>query len=779
MALMPPPSRDAGDILDAVPEAYLHFDSQSRLTFANRAAQRLLGRDPAGLLGKAILEAYPALAGTPVEERYRRALAERTPIAFECCRETGQNCYAVTFMPGPNGGIIVQVVDITERKRAESALLEREERNRILLEESPDPIFSFTPEGRYTYVNQAFAKGVGKPVEEITGNTIWDVFDKEEADKRFGPLSQVFRTGLAKVIEVRVPRPDGDRYYVTTITPIKDAAGKVVSAICSSKEITGRIRAEETLREREQLLRESQTVARLGSYAVDVATGMWTSSAVMDECFGIDETYHRSVEGWAALIHPGDRAMMADYFRDEVVGRGRAFDKEYRIIRNDSKTERWVHGLGKLDFDAEGRPVRMHGTIQDITDRKRADEERAKLEAQLAQAQKMESIGRLAGGIAHDFNNLLTVINGYATFLSDELNIPDALREYALEIGKAGERAAGLTRQLLAFSRKQIIRPRPIDLNCVVADSERMLRRLIGEDIELLTTLAPDLGTVTADPDQIHHVIMNLAVNARDAMPGGGKLEIATADVELDEAAAALHADATPGRFVQLTVADTGTGMTEEVRKNVFEPFFTTKETGKGTGLGLAMVYGILRQSNGWIDAQSELGKGSTFRIYLPRIENAPAAEEPRPEADALRGEETVLVVEDQEGVRRLAKAILKARGYHILEASNGAEAHAIARQHAGKIDLLLTDVVMPGLDGQALSEQLRESRPKLKVILMSGYSEDVIASRGALASNLVYIQKPFSPNDLAAKVREVLAVQAGPDRGPAAVAHAPRKRRR
>ena len=403
-----------------------------------------------------------------------------------------------------------------------------------------------------------------------------------------------------------------------------------------------------------------------------------------------------------------------------------------------------------------GESLRIISLCRDVSDRKRNEEVR--LQLQLAQAQKMESIGRLAGGVAHDFNNLLTVINGYAAFLSKELVVQDPLRRYALEIGEAGKRAASLTSQLLAFSRKRAIMPRAVDVNAVVADAERMLQRLIGEDIELVSSLAPHLGLVMADPDQMHQIILNLAVNARDAMPNGGKFEITTAEVELDETAADAHPDATPGRYVRLTVTDTGTGMTEEVQRKIFEPFFTTKEPGKGTGLGLAMVYGAVRQHDGWIEVKSKLGWGSTFRIHLPCIDAGVAVDEAKlATTNAVHGDETVLVVEDQEAVRRLTKTILEEHGYRVLEAASGAEAHAVARGHAGEIDLLLTDVVMPGMDGRTLSEQLRDLRPNLRVILMSGYAGDLIAHGDTLASGLAYIQKPFVPEELATKVRGVL----------------------
>jgi PAS domain S-box-containing protein len=403
-----------------------------------------------------------------------------------------------------------------------------------------------------------------------------------------------------------------------------------------------------------------------------------------------------------------------------------------------------------------GESLRTISLCRDVSDRKRAEEVR--LQLQLAQAQKMESIGRLAGGVAHDFNNLLTVINGYAAFLSKELVVQDPLRKYAVEIGEAGKRAASLTSQLLAFSRKRAIMPKAVDVNAVVADAERMLQRLIGEDIELVSSLAPHLGLVMADPDQMHQIILNLAVNARDAMPNGGRFEITTAEVELDETAAAAHPDATPGCYVRLTVTDTGTGMTEEVQRKIFEPFFTTKGPGKGTGLGLAMVYGAVRQHDGWIEVNSKLGRGSTFQIHLPCIDAGVAADEAKLAAtNAVHGDETVLVVEDQEAVRRLTKTILEEHGYRVLEAASGAEAHAVAKEHAGEIDLLLTDVVMPGMDGRTLSGQLRDLRPNLRVILMSGYAGDLTAHEGAPASGLAYIQKPFVPEELATKVRGVL----------------------
>jgi two-component system, cell cycle sensor histidine kinase and response regulator CckA len=384
---------------------------------------------------------------------------------------------------------------------------------------------------------------------------------------------------------------------------------------------------------------------------------------------------------------------------------------------------------------------------------------RLQLESQLRQAQKLESLGRLAGGVAHDFNNLLTIINGYSDLMLKTLDPNDPLHSQAFEIHKAGGRAAGLTSQLLAFSRKQVIEPRALNVNAIINDTDRMLRRLIGEDIEFVAALDPLVGQILADPGQIHQIIMNLAVNARDAMPNGGKLEITTKTVDVDESAAALNGDKVPGKYVLLTVTDTGIGMDEKTLQSAFEPFFTTKRYGKGTGLGLSTVYGIVQQSGGWIRVWSAVGHGTSFDIYLPQIDACPIPDrEPLATTELVHGGETVLVVEDQGEVRSLTRTILESSGYHVLEAASGDEAFRFAKDYSGEIHLLLTDVILPGMNGKTLSEQLRVLRPNLKVIFTSGYPEDVISRHGVLEHDVAYLPKPFSPESLAVKVREVLA---------------------
>jgi signal transduction histidine kinase/CheY-like chemotaxis protein len=389
--------------------------------------------------------------------------------------------------------------------------------------------------------------------------------------------------------------------------------------------------------------------------------------------------------------------------------------------------------------------------------------ERRTLEQQLRQAQKMEAIGRLAGGIAHDFNNLLMVISGYGEFLLERIGSDPALRGPAQEVANAAERATSLTRQLLAFSRKQMLAPKVLDLNAVVTENLKMLTRLIGEDIDLVMVPGADIGAVKADPGQIEQVIMNLAVNARDAMPHGGKLTIETANITLDENYARFHAPVKPGEYVMLAISDTGMGMDPDTQSHIFEPFFTTKGT-KGTGLGLSTVYGIIKQSDGYIWAHSESGKGTTFKIYLPRVAatGEPLAAQPALAApQAVQVRETILLVEDEPSVRRLGLQYLERQGYTVLEAADGAAAIRVANSYPGPIHLLLTDVIMPGMNGRELAQRISTLRPEIKVLYMSGYTENAIGHDGILDTSITLLHKPFALPALKNKVREALASEA------------------
>ncbi len=453
--------------------------------------------------------------------------------------------------------------------------------------------------------------------------------------------------------------------------------------------------------------------------------------------------------GWADTLHPEDRdRVLTNWY--ERLRDGRPFQGEHRLRKADG-SYRWFLDRAVPLRDKQGSVVRWFGTCIDIDDLKRVEDE-------FRQAQKLEAVGRLAGGIAHDFNNLITVIQGCCEVLLHTMSADDRGRELVEEIHRAGQRSAALTRQLLVFGRKQVVQPRVLDLNETVANAEKLFRRMIGEDVRLETVLRPLTGRVKADPGQLEQVLMNLVVNARDAMPTGGRLTIETADAELDEEHARLCPGVEPGHYVALSVGDTGCGMSEEIKARIFEPFFTTKEPGKGTGLGLAVVHGIVRQAGGHIDVDSKPGQGTTFKVYLPRLE-----EQARPGTPPLgvkcppRGTETILLVEDEEEVRTLTRRVLLGCGYCVLEAPDGETALQVAARHDGPIHLLLTDVVMPGMGGRPLAERLRAMHPTAKVLFVSGYTDDAVVRHGILEDRVQFLQKPFSPVALALKLRDVM----------------------
>jgi signal transduction histidine kinase/CheY-like chemotaxis protein len=537
----------------------------------------------------------------------------------------------------------------------------------------------------------------------------------------------------------------------------------------AESERRARDRAERETREQARMLVESQRVARLGSYRADLVAGSWTSSAMLDEIFGIDDpAFRKDVPGWLAIVHPDERDEIAAYFA-EVAGGRQAFDREYRIRRLSDGAERWVHGIGELTYDSEGRPLELIGTIQDVTERKAAEVEKAHVGGMLRQSQRLEAVGQLAGGVAHDFNNILGVITGYAELMQRQLPEDHPARPRLAEILKAAGRAAALTRQLLAFGRKQVMQPKVLDLNLVLRDLGKMVERLVGEDVEVEVRAAPELGAVKADPTQIDQVVMNLVVNARDAMPRGGHLTIETANADFDEAYAASHPPALAGRFVMIAVSDSGVGMDAEIQKHVFEPFFTTKPPGEGTGLGLATVYGIVKQSGGYIWVYSEPGRGTTFKIYLPRADETPVAEAAAPATVASAwGHETVLVVEDNAPLRETVQQALQERGYVVLIAGGGEAAIETAASHAGPIHLLLSDVVMPKLGGPELALRLSELRPGIRVLFMSGYSNGAVSRHGVLGPDVSLLEKPFTGERLARAVRAAL------DRQSASRDHAP-----
>jgi PAS domain S-box-containing protein len=430
---------------------------------------------------------------------------------------------------------------------------------------------------------------------------------------------------------------------------------------------------------------------------------------------------------------------------------------EWEIIRKDG-TIRSVEASVSLIRNPKGEPTGFRGIVRDITEQKEAGREMIALQEELRQSQKMEAIGRLAGGIAHDFNNLLTVISGNCQLSLLDLKEGDPLRRSIEEIRVASDRASSLTRQLLAFSRRQTLNFMILDLNDILRNLDKMLHRVIGEDIELIYLLSKDIGKIKTDPGQVEQVILNLALNARDAMPKGGKLILETANAEIDDEYVQAHIGVKPGRYVRLSVSDTGAGIPPEVRERIFEPFFTTKENGKGIGLGLSTVYGIVKQSGGNIWVYSEPGYGTVFKVYFPRAEEPVEVwSEKVKEIETLYGGETILLVEDDEAVRKLAMQILRKQGYKVLEAKHGGDALLISKKYQDLIHLMVTDVVMPGMSGRELAENLLATRPEMKVLYISGYTDNTIVHLGVLEPEIHFIQKPFTMEALAKKVREVL----------------------
>jgi two-component system, cell cycle sensor histidine kinase and response regulator CckA len=645
--------------------------------------------------------------------------------------------------------------DVTARKLAEeqlregarrSALAEREFRTLFAANPLPMWIYDLTTL-RFLEVNDAAVQRYGYGRDEFLAMTIREIRPSDDVDQLVTHIRQPrdpwqsagvwqHRLKSGQIIDVDITSH--------TVTFAEHSAALVVA-----QDITERKRAVDTLRAAEERTRFALQNANVGIWDMDYTTGVLRWSEVLEHQYGLQPgtfcgTFHEFIE----RVHPDDRASVLETIENAMKSGG-DFSVQNRSIAPDG-TVRWLSGAGRVLLGEHGEPVRAVGISQDVT-------ERRKLEAQFQQAQKMEAVGRLAGGVAHDFNNLTTVILGYCELLLPDFKAGDPHRADLEEIQNAGTRAAELTRQLLAFSRKQIIEPTLLDLNAVVSAMRAMLGRLIGEDVTVVVDPAPDLAPLKADRGQVEQVVMNLAVNARDAMPKGGTLTITTANVELDEDYAATHAGVMPGSYVALTVTDTGTGMTPEVQARLFEPFFTTKEVGKGTGLGLATVHGIAAQSGGSVGVYSELGKGTSVHVYFPQADAAEIAASTKLPVNRRRSaEETVLVVEDAQGLRELTRRLLQRQGYTVLVASNAEEALRLFEDHAS-IDLLLTDVVMPGASGPELVEQLVERRPALKVIYMSGYTEEAIVQHGVLKPGIAFLYKPFTADTLERKLREVL----------------------
>ncbi|MFA5907274.1 MAG: response regulator [Vicinamibacterales bacterium] len=662
---------------------------------------------------------------------------------------------------------------ILEREQAERALRESEQRLRRVVDNMAAFVGEMTPDGVLVDINQSALDVGGVRREDMVGQRLdqawWFSHSPAVQAEIRVDIERALR-GEAVRHDVEVRAAGGAHLTIDfMLAPIRDHEGQIIRLIPSAVDISERKQIEKDIRdlndnlerlvtERTGALRESEERFRqLAQHSSEVVwfislnpeRTLYVSPAV-EKVWGLPaDRFYADAGTWAAAIHPEDRSRVQAAFEACARGQAPRFEEEYQIVRPDGSAH-WVLDSGAPIRDERGDIIRLSGVARDITERK-------DLEAQFLQSQKMESVGQLAGGIAHDFNNLLTVINGTTEFAAENLAEGDPLREDLATIRDAGAKAAALTRQLLAFSRKQIVQPAIVNLNTVVADAEAMLRRVLGEHVTLLVRQDADLASVNADPGQIEQVVMNLAINSRDAMPRGGTLTIETANVVLDESYARTHTGVRPGSHVLLAISDTGIGMDDATRKRIFEPFFTTKGPGKGTGLGMSTSYGIVKQSGGDIWVYSEPGQGTTIKIYLPKASGTPRAGAIARSAPGVGGTETILVVDDDGGIRQIVQRVLGKAGYKVLLAGTGQEALRLLERDDAPVDLVLTDVVMPGMSGRELVDRIGASHRAIKILYTSGYTDDAIVHHGVLDEGVHFISKPYTAAALTRKVREVL----------------------
>lgn len=845
--------------------------------------QPQLGYTTEAVIGRTDAELLPPDAAEQVTKIKQAVIKSGKNLRDEVtvCAGNTTRIFELSVEPVREGAKIVGIIgvslDITQRKRVEAERNDLLARLQLQIDRMPIAYILYDAEIRYAGWNPAAERIFGYTREEILGRPLLTLVPPEQWPL-VESIADRLRRGDVTAHSVNDNLTKDGRLITCEWhnTPLTDANGAFIGVLSMTMDVTERVRAEQALRASEERLRLALAAGRMGTFDWDITTNTIIWSDTHYQLFGYppDDRFPVEFRHFVDRLHPDDREAV-ELAIQTAMRAGAAYTNECRLLLPDG-TVRWVMGSGEFHYASDGQPIRMLGTVVDITDRKRDEAElqmrdramravsqgivitdaclpdnpityaspgferltgysaaeitgrncrflqgeesdqatiarlrsavrkaegctvellnyrqdgttfwnsltispvadtsgrvthfvgvqtdvteRRRLEEQFRQAQKMEAVGQLAGGVAHDFNNLLTVINGYTDLLLSQLPPEDPKREYLTEVYKAGERAGTLTRQLLTFSRQQVLEMKVLNLNSVVSDTEKMLCRLIGEDVVLMTNLFPMLGLVKADAGQIAQILINLAVNARDAMPRGGSLTVETQNVVLNANACREFPDLQPGQFALLAVRDTGNGMDEATKARIFEPFFTTKEVGHGTGLGLATVHGIVKQSGGYISVDSAIGRGTTFKIYLPTVSEQQSASQDKSQLSAAPlGSETILLVEDEFAVRALAKQILRKCGYTVLEAANGLDALLLSEAHNGPIHLLVSDVVMPHVSGRDLAEQLTAKRPACKVLFLSGYTDDAVLRHGVLQEDFAFLQKPFTPALLAHKVRSVL----------------------
>jgi PAS domain S-box-containing protein len=639
--------------------------------------------------------------------------------------------------------------DITDRITAQEKLRESEKFLQTVIDTEPECVKMLGADGALLMMNRAgLAMIQADSLEQVRGRAAIPLIAPEH-QRVFGELlARVFHGESGTLTFEMVGLKSRRLWMDTHMVPLRDEQDRIIAALGITRDITERKRIEERLRASEAGLREAQRLAHIGSWERDPRTQEVSWSEETFRILSLDpERDTPTFDAFLNAIHPQDRAAVKQALAD-ALQRKRPYDMEFRIVRQDGAL-RHVQSRGEVTFDKTGAPVSIIGTLQDLTERRR-------LEDQLRHSQKMEAVGLLAGGISHDFNNILTAIIGYGNLLKMKIPEDNPLHAYVEQILASSARAANLTQSLLAFSRKQVINPRPMDVSDAIRRFEKLLHRLIGEDVDLRVDLMPGGMTILADSSQVEQVLMNLATNARDAMPRGGTLVVRTEIAAVDDAFRRTHGFGKPGSYVRVSVRDTGYGMDKATVARIFEPFFTTKEVGRGTGLGLAIVYGIMKQNNGYVIVESEPGKGSCFSLYFPLIaasQEAPAAADPAP---AGEGHETILIAEDDSAIRGLIRAVLTEFGYRVIEAADGMEAVQKFRERGEDIKLVILDVVMPKKTGKEARDEIASIDPAVQMLFISGYSADILHAQG-LDDVEHFIRKPVSPVDLLRAVRRVL----------------------
>jgi len=879
--------------LEACADGLLVVDGNQHVTLMNgRFAE--LWRIPPDLLERrdnAALLAFVLNQLVQPEEfmaKVRELYAQPEAESFDTLKFRDGRVYERYSRPQRREGQIVGRVwsfrDVTERQRLENSLQENQTKFESLIETTQTGYVILDANGNVQDANQEYARLTGRSLKEISQGNLLEWTAPHDLERNAAEIKKCIEQGYVRNLEMDYISPDGKICPIEiNATVLKTPTGINILTLC--RDITARKQVEQRLRDSEFLFKESQRAANIGSYKADFIADAWESSEVLDRIFGIDQTYPRTVQGWMDIVHPDDREMMEQHLKGEVASKRQPFNKEYRIFRKADGQIRWVQGLGETTFDATGRLLSLTGTIQDITEhkraeeqsrsseakyrvlhesmrdafatvdmegriqesnsvfqallgysedelrhltyvdltplkwqaveakilaeqvlscgysdvyekeyrrkdgtvfpvelrtvlirdtdgkptamwaiirditeRKRGEEERVKLQSQLNQVQKMETVGRLAGGVAHDFNNMMGIVLGFTELALMDMPADQPLFSDLQEIQKAAQSAAELTRQLLAFARKQTVEPKILDLNETVEGMLKMLRRLIRENIALVWNSGVNLPSIKMDPSQIDQLLVNLCANARDAIAEVGKVTLETQKVIFDDEYCAQHMDVVPGEYVLLAVSDNGCGMDQEISPHIFEPFFTTKGVGKGSGLGLATVYGIVKQNNGFIHVRSEPGQGTTISVFLPAHQGTAAQRDSENLPIKIsQGHETILLVEDEPALLDLGKITLESLGYRVLVASAPSDAIRLAEKHAAEIQLVLTDMIMPEMTGRDLARRLLVINPNFKCLFMSGYAAEVIASQGVLEEGLNFIQKPCARKDLGDKVRLAL----------------------